>query len=74
MGRRPRNDHKEWTPEHHEMLRQMAEENLPVSFICKKLGRAEKAVRMRATKLGISLKPPSRKRPGLLRSQLGKTT
>lgn len=62
MAERPTNDHKEWTPEHGELLRQLATESLPVYFICKKLERTERAVRKRAKELGISLKPPAKKR------------
>jgi hypothetical protein len=64
MARRPRNDHKEWTQEHHDLLREMAAEKLPVTLICKKLGRAETAVRARAREIGVPLKVSGKRRFG----------
>ncbi len=51
-----------WTAEHLELLRQMASERLPVSLIGKKLGRTEKAIEIRARKLGVALKKPGQSR------------
>ncbi len=51
-----------WKAEHVEMLRQMISEKLPISFMSKKLCRTEQAVVSKATRIGLVLKKPGKKR------------
>ncbi len=59
---RPKGRGDAWTAEHVELLRQMASEKLPVSLICRKLARTERAIEQRARALGLTLKKPGQKR------------
>jgi hypothetical protein len=47
---------RHWTPHDDDILRQAAIAGRPVVEMARGLGRTEDAVRMRAAKLGISLK------------------
>ncbi|GJQ19791.1 MAG: hypothetical protein HBSIN02_01460 [Bacteroidia bacterium] len=57
MTKSTRNTGKEWTPSDIRELRLLASQNTPTRVIGLKLGRTEVAVRARASKEGISLKP-----------------
>ncbi len=46
-----------WTGEQDKQLRQLVLENTPTRVIGLKLGRTETAVRSRASRLGVSLRP-----------------
>jgi hypothetical protein len=52
-----RNADKAWTLPQVAQLRQLARENTPTRVIGLKLGRTENAIRAKASKEGISLKP-----------------
>ncbi|MGJ0506978.1 MAG: hypothetical protein ACR652_07515 [Methylocystis sp.] len=60
--KKPSVKRSDWSGDHIELLKQMSQENLPVLVVCKKLGRAKRAVEMKAKELGLSLKPPGKKR------------
>jgi hypothetical protein len=51
------NTGKRWTPTQVKQLRQLASRNTPTRVIGLKLGRTEKAVRIKASEKGVSLKP-----------------
>ena len=51
------NTGKRWTPTQVKQLRQLASQNTPTRVIGLKLGRTEKAVRIKASEKGVSLKP-----------------
>jgi hypothetical protein len=55
-----RNSGQEWTEEHVQELRELAEGNTPVGVMSVKLGRTEDAIRSKAQSEGITLSPPNR--------------
>ena len=57
MAKYTRNTGKEWTSKDISNLRQLAKQNTPTRVIGLKLGRTEDAVRSKASKNNISLKP-----------------
>jgi len=52
-----RNSGKSWTKAHIAKLQELASANTPTRVIGLKLGRTEKAVRLKAAELGVSLAP-----------------
>jgi len=55
-----RNMSQEWTGEDVRTLRQLARANTPTGVISLKMGRTETAVRSKAQREGISLRPSNR--------------
>ena len=58
MTVQPLNFRQRWTCEDDQKLQQLAADKLPVSFISRQLRRTEKAVKRRATEIGIPLRVP----------------
>lgn len=57
MTKSTRNSGKPWTSTDDRRLRDLARGNTPTRVMGLKLGRTEDAVRSRASRLGVSLKP-----------------
>jgi hypothetical protein len=57
MSKSPENHRKPWTQNDEQRLRDLANQNTPTGVIALKLGRSEDAVRAKANKEDISLKP-----------------
>jgi hypothetical protein len=55
-----RNEREPWVRQEVQMLKQLAKENTPTRVIGLKLGRSETAVRGKAQREGISLRPINR--------------
>jgi hypothetical protein len=55
-----RNMSKEWTSEDVRTLRRLARDNTPTGVISLKMGRTETAVRSKAQREGVSLRPTNR--------------
>jgi len=57
MSKSNRNSGKAWSGSEVKQLKQLARENTPTRVIGLKLGRTEPAIRSRAGREGVSLKP-----------------
>ena len=57
MAKQPLKSGKDWSKEDVSKLRDLARSNTPTGLIAYKLGRSDNAIRSKASKKGISLKP-----------------
>jgi len=57
MSKKPKNHGRDWTDNHIQQLRSLAERNTPTRIIGLKLGRTEDAIRSKASEENVSLKP-----------------
>lgn len=57
MAKTPRNHGKDWSSSDLRALKQLADKNTPTRLIAYKLGRAEDAIRNKASEANVSLKP-----------------
>jgi hypothetical protein len=57
MAKTPKNQGKDWSDKDTSNLKKLVKGNTPTGLIAYKLGRSEDAVRSKASKIEVSLKP-----------------